>query len=87
MSAARKPSPAKLAARYRRLDQAIYAVFGDVLDYCEDLRVEAEQRLGSTDEDDVIDDPEYGKALDLFGEVFDIKTRIQNFRTTWIGDN
>ncbi|MEV0789387.1 hypothetical protein [Kribbella sp. NPDC050459] len=87
MSTVRKPTPAKLAARYRRLDQAMYAVFSDVLDHCEDIRVEAEQRLGTTDENVVIDDPEYGKALDLFGEVFDIKTRIQNFRTTWIGDN
>jgi hypothetical protein len=87
MSHARKPSMARLAARYRRLDQAMYAVFNDVLDYCEDIRVEAEQRLGTTDEDLVVDDPEYGKALDLFGEFFDIKTRIQKFRTTWIGDN
>jgi hypothetical protein len=87
MNRARKPSPAKLAARYRRLDQAMYAVFGDVLDYCEDIRVEAEQRLGSSDEDIVTTDPEYGKALDLFGEAFDIKTRIQELRTTWIGDN
>ncbi len=87
MSSVRKPSPAKLAARYRRLDQAMYAVFSDVLDYCEDIRVEAEQRLGTTDEDLVITDTEYGKALSLFGEVMEIKTRIQNFRTTWIGDN
>ncbi|MEU8223451.1 hypothetical protein [Kribbella sp. NPDC048915] len=87
MSTVRKPSPAKLAARYRRLDQAMYAVFSDVLDHCEEIRVEAEQRLGTTDENDVIDDAEYGKALDLFNEVFDIKTRIQTFRTTWIGDN
>ncbi|GAA1146900.1 hypothetical protein GCM10009630_51660 [Kribbella jejuensis] len=87
MSPVRKPSPAQLAARYRRLDQAMYAVFSDVLDYCEDIRVQAEQRLGTTDEDLVITDAEYGKALDVFGEVMDIKTRIQNFRTTWIGDN
>jgi hypothetical protein len=86
MSSVRKPSPAKLAARYRRLDQSMYAVFSDVLDYCEDIRVEAEQRLGTTDEDLVITDAEYGKALDVFGEVMDIKTRIQNFHTTWIGD-
>jgi hypothetical protein len=87
MNRARKPSPAQLAARYRRLDQAMYAVFRDVLSHCEDIREQAEQRLGTTDEDLVITDPEYGKALDLFGEVMDIKTRIQNFRTTWIGDN
>jgi hypothetical protein len=86
MSRRRKQSRATLMSRYRRLDQAMYAVFSDVLDYCEDIRVEAEQRLGSIDEDLVITDPEYGKALDLFGEVFDMKTRIQNFRSSWIDE-
>ena len=86
MSRTRNPSPARLAARYRRLDQAMYAVFSDVLDHCEDIREQAEQRLGATDEETVITDPEYGKALDLFGEAFDLKTRIQEFRTTWLGD-
>jgi hypothetical protein len=87
MSHARKPSPAKLAALYRRLDQAMYAVFGDVLDYCEDIRVEAEQRLGTTDENVVIDDPEYSKALDLFGEAHQIKTGIERFRSIWIEED
>ncbi|MEV4266652.1 hypothetical protein [Kribbella sp. NPDC049584] len=87
MSTVRKPSPAQLAARYRRLDQAMHAVFRDVVAHCEDIREQAEQRLGSADEDLVVTDSEYGKALDLFGEAFDIKTRIQQFRTTWIGDN
>jgi hypothetical protein len=86
MSRARKPSPARLTARYRRLDQAMYAVFSDVVSHCEDIREQAEQRLGSSDEEIVTTDPEYGMALDLFGEAFDTKTRIQDFRATWIGD-
>jgi hypothetical protein len=82
-----KATVPRRATRYRQLDRAMYAVFSDVLDYCDNLREEAEQRLGTTDEDTIVSDPTYAAALELFGEVFDIKTRIERFRSTWIGDN
>ena len=78
---------ARRATRYRRLDYAMQAVFNDVLDHCETIRADAERRLGTTDEHTVVDDPAYAAALDVFGEVFAIKTRIERFRSTWIGDN
>ncbi|GAA1559760.1 hypothetical protein GCM10009789_11420 [Kribbella sancticallisti] len=75
------------ATRYQRLDYAVQAVFNDVLDHCETVREEAEQRLGTTDEDTIVDDPTYGEALDLFAVFFDLKSRIQgDLRTRWIGD-
>jgi hypothetical protein len=81
-----KATAARRATRYRQLDRAMYAVFSDVLDYCENIREEAEQRLGTTDDDTIVDDPTYAAALKVFGEIFDIKTRIAHFRSTWIGD-
>jgi hypothetical protein len=86
-TATTKATVARRATRYRQLDRAMYAVFSDVLDYCESICEEAEQRLGTTDENVIVDDPAYAAALDVFGEVFAIKTRIERFRSTWIGDN
>ena len=75
-------------ARFRRLDYAMQAVFNDVLDYCDTIREEAEQRLGTTDEDDVVDDPAYAESLKLFGFVFDLKNLVQvDLRSKWIGDD
>ncbi|MEJ1105477.1 MULTISPECIES: hypothetical protein [unclassified Kribbella] len=82
-----KATAARRATRYRQLDRAMYAVFSDVLDYCDSICEQAEQRLGTTDEDVVVNDPAYAAALKVFGEVFDIKTRIEHFRSTWIGDD
>ncbi|MEI8413153.1 MULTISPECIES: hypothetical protein [unclassified Kribbella] len=76
------------AARFRRLDYAMQAVFNDVLDHCDSIREDAEQRLGTTDEDTIVDDPAYADALDLFGFVFDLKGRVQvDLRSKWIGDD
>ena len=76
------------ATRYRRLDSAMQAVFSDVLDHCEGIREQAEQRLGTTDEDTIVDDPSYREALELFGLAFELKTRVQvDLRSLWIGDN
>ncbi|TCC46054.1 hypothetical protein E0H75_30630 [Kribbella capetownensis] len=75
------------AARFRRLDHAMQAVFNDVLDYCDAICEEAEQHLGTTDEDIIVDDPAYAEALDLFGFVFDLKNSVQtDLRSKWIGD-
>jgi hypothetical protein len=82
-----KATTARRATRYRQLDRAMYAVFSDVLDYCDNIREEAEQRLGTTDDDTIVDDPAYAAGLKVFGEVFEIKTRIELFRSTWIGDD
>lgn len=76
------------SARFRRLDYAMQAVFNDVLDHCESFCEQAEQRLGTTDENRVIDDPAYAEALDLFAFVFDLKNRVQvDLRAKWIGDD
>ena len=76
------------AARFRRLDAAMQAVFNDVLDHCDTIREQAEQRLGTSNEDDVVDDPAYAEALDLFAFVFDLKGRVQvDLRSKWIGDD
>jgi hypothetical protein len=75
------------ATRYRRLDYAMQAVLNDVLDHCEAIREDAEQRLGTTDEDTIVDDSTHREALALFGFVFDLKTRIQDeLRSRWIGE-
>lgn len=81
-----KATAARRATRYRQLDRAMYAVFSDVLDHCDNICEQAEQRLGTTDEATIVTDPAYAAALELFGEIFDIKTRIATFRSTWIGD-
>ena len=75
-------------AHFRRLDQAMQAVFNDVLDHCDSICEQAEQRLGTTDENLIIDDPAYAEALDLFAFVFDLKNRVQvDLRSKWIGDD
>jgi hypothetical protein len=76
------------AMRFRRLDYAMQAVYNDVLDHCDTIRQQAEQRLGSTDEDTIVNDPTYREALELFGFVFDLKTRVQGeLRSIWIGEH
>jgi hypothetical protein len=75
-------------SRFRRLDQAMQAVFNDVLDHCDAICEQAEQRLGTTDENIIINDPDYAEALDLFAFVFDLKNRVQvDLRSKWIGDD
>ncbi|TDO27367.1 hypothetical protein EV643_16110 [Kribbella sp. VKM Ac-2527] len=77
----------RLATRYRRLDDAMQAVYNDVLTHCDAIREQTEQRLGTTDEDTIVDDPTYHEALELFGLVFELKTRIQHdLRSLWMGD-
>jgi hypothetical protein len=75
-------------ARFRRLDYAMQAVFNDVLDHCDTICEAAEQRLGTTDENVIVDDPAYAEALKLFGFVFDLKNLVQiDLRSKWIGDD
>ncbi len=81
------PRRPKLLTSFRALDAAAQDCYREVLDHCDDIRQQAEQRIGSTAEHDVVDDNEYSNALDLFNEVFELKTRLQQFHTYWFGND
>jgi hypothetical protein len=84
------PNPAAIpgvTGHYETLASAVHQVLADVCDYCDEIRVQAEQRTGSTDEDLVVLDHDYRQALNVYDEIAQIRDAVEHFRRTWIGEN